>query len=63
MSGKLGAFGRGIAVVNLVYWGLNLFGFLIPVATMRYMRAHFFAVEAEQVTTRPGMGDSAGLLF
>jgi hypothetical protein len=35
---------------------------LLPVATLRYMRAHFFCVEAEQVLTRPGMEDSIGLV-
>jgi len=53
--GHLGALGRGLAVANLIYWGVNLFGFLLPVAAMRYMRAHFYCVEAEQVTTRVGL--------
>jgi len=59
---NLGLIGRFIAVGNLTYWMTNLFAFLIPVATVRYMRAHFFAVEAEQVITRPGMEDSAGFM-
>jgi hypothetical protein len=59
----LGSLGRAIAIANLVYWLLNLFGFLIPIATVKYMRAHFFAVEAEQVTTRSSMEDSAGLML
>lgn len=58
---NLGGVGRAIAVANLSYWATNLFGFLIPVAAVRYMRAHFYAVEAEQVTTRPCMEDSAGV--
>ncbi|CAB9516157.1 expressed unknown protein [Seminavis robusta] len=59
----LGHLGQAVAIANLAYWATNLFGFLIPVATVRYMRAHFFAVEAEQVTTRASMEDSAGLMF
>lgn len=55
--------GRLLAIGNLVYWSLNLFGFLLPVAAMRYLRAHCFAVEAEQVTTRSGMEESVGLLW
>jgi hypothetical protein len=54
--------GRMVAMTNLLYWALNLFGFLLPIASIRYMRAYFFNVEAEQVTTRPGMGNSVGLL-
>ena len=60
---KLGGIGRAIAIANFTYWMTNLFGFLIPVAAVRYMRAHFFAVEAEEVTTRTSMEDSAGLMF
>jgi hypothetical protein len=52
---NLGSVGRSLAVANFLYWTLNLFGFLLPVAVMRYMRAHFYCVEAEQVTTRAGM--------
>lgn len=58
----LGGLGRMIAIGNLAYWMTNLFGFLLPIATVRYMRAHFFAVEAEQVITRPSMEDSAGFM-
>jgi hypothetical protein len=57
----LGWAGRALAVANFWYWSLNLFGFLLPVAVMRYMRAHFYCVEAEQVTTRAGMEESIGL--
>ena len=60
---EMGHWGRTIAIANLAYWLTNLFGFLIPVAAVRYMRAHFFAVEAEQVTTRTSMEDSAGLEY
>ena len=58
----LGVFSRGLAIANAVYWATNLFAFLIPVASIRYMRAHFFGVEAEEVTTRIGMEESVGLI-
>jgi hypothetical protein len=58
---NLGWGGRYLAIANFLYWTLNLFGFLLPVAVMRYMRAHFYCVEAEQVTTRVGMEESIGL--
>jgi len=57
----LGKWGRVLAIANFVYWSVNLFAFLLPVAVMRYMRAHFFCVEAQQVTTRGGMEESLGL--
>lgn len=60
---KLGGLGRALAIANLTYWMANLFGFLIPVAAVKYMRAHFFAVEASEVTMHPGMEDSVGLMF
>lgn len=59
---NLGWPGRALAISNLVYGAVNLFAFLIPVALVRYMRAHFFAVEASEVTTRIGMEDSVGLI-
>lgn len=59
---SLGPAGRGLAIANAVYWACNLFAFLIPVATLRYMRAHFFGVEAAEVTTRIGMEESIGLI-
>lgn len=46
--------------LNLVYTLINVFGFLIPVALMRYMRAHFFAVEAASVAIHPGMEETLG---
>jgi hypothetical protein len=58
----LGYAGRTLAMLNLLYWSLNLFGFLIPVATLRYIRAHCFCVEASEVTLREGHEDGAGLL-
>lgn len=53
---------RILGVANLLYWYANLFLFLIPVGVMRYLRAHFFAVEATEVTVRKGGDDSVGLL-
>jgi len=49
-------------MANLVYWSLNLFAFLIPIAVVRYMRAHFYGVEASEVTTRIGMEATVGLV-
>ena len=43
-------------------WNINLFGFLIPVAGMKYMRSYFFGVEAEEVVVRGGDEDNIGLL-
>jgi hypothetical protein len=51
-----------LAIANAFYWAANLFCFLLPIATIRYMRAHFFGVEAEEVTTRLGMEESVGLI-
>lgn len=59
---SLGLVGRCLAISNALYWTANLLVFLIPVATIRYMRAHFFGVEAAEVTTRIGMEESAGLI-
>jgi hypothetical protein len=53
---------RGISMSSFLYWFLNLFAFLLPVAVIRYMRAHFFGVEAEQVILRPGMENTIGLM-
>jgi hypothetical protein len=57
----LGWAGLLLAISNFLYWSVNLFGFLIPVATMKYMRTHFFFVEAQQVTIRVGMEETVGL--
>ena len=51
-----------LAVLNMVYWSLNLFGFVIPIAAMRYMRSHFFCVEAEEVTLRQGLEETIGIV-
>jgi len=52
--------GKVLSTLNMMYWTINLFGFLIPNATMKYMRAHFFCIEATEVqTTR---NDQIGLL-
>jgi hypothetical protein len=53
---------RILGLLNLLYSGINLFGFLLPVAVIRYLRAHFLAVEVEQVTLRSGMEDMIGLV-
>jgi hypothetical protein len=58
----IGRLGRLVAGANLGYWAMNLFCFLLPIATMRYLRAHFYAVEAEEVKTRSGFEASIGLL-
>lgn len=52
---------RGLALVNFIYWSLNLLGFLLPVVAIRYMRAHFFSVEASQASIQSGLEDSIGL--
>ena len=41
-----------LGIWNFIYFGANLFGFLIPIATMNYMRSHFFGVEAAEVVFR-----------
>ncbi|KAG7344370.1 hypothetical protein IV203_022378 [Nitzschia inconspicua] len=58
----LGFIGRGLGIANLAYWAINLFAFLIPVAAVRYMRAHFYGVEAQEVTTRIGLEETVGLV-
>ena len=45
---------QALGVTNLIYWYANLLFFLVPVGVVRYMRAHFFAVEATEVTLRRG---------
>lgn len=58
----MGKLARVVAAANLGYWALNLFVFLLPIAAMRYLRAHFYGVEAEEVTVRGGFDVSVGLL-
>jgi len=53
---------RILGVCNLLYWYANLLFFLIPVGVVRYLRAHFFCVEAVEVTVRKGGDASVGLL-
>ncbi|KAL7529142.1 hypothetical protein ACHAWF_002854 [Thalassiosira exigua] len=53
---------QAVGVANLLYWYANLFFFLIPVGVVRYLRAHFFCVEAVEVTVRKGAENSVGLL-
>lgn len=58
----LGGIGRCLGILNAAYWSINLFAFLIPIASIRYMRAHFFGVEAERVTTRFGLEETIGIV-
>lgn len=58
----LGPAGRALAIANYAYWTINLFAFLLPIGAIRYMRAHFFCVEAAEVQLRKGQETSAGLL-
>ena len=58
----LGPIGRTLGIVNVMYWATNLLAFLIPIASVRYMRAHFFGVEAQEVTTRIGLEETIGLI-
>jgi len=58
----LGPAGRALAIANYAYWTINLFAFLLPIGVIRYMRAHFFCVEAAEVQLRKGQETSAGLL-
>jgi len=44
--------GKLLSIGNFFYWTSNLFFFLIPIASMRYFRSHFFCVEAEEVVLR-----------
>mmetsp|Transcript_6905 Transcript_6905/g.11535 ORF Transcript_6905/g.11535 Transcript_6905/m.11535 type:complete len:400 (-) Transcript_6905:217-1416(-) len=53
---------RILGVGNLLYWYANLLLFLIPVGVVRYLRSHFFCVEAVEVTVRKGGDASVGLL-
>jgi len=46
---------RALAISNVVYWMADMFGFLLPVVTMKYMRAHFFCVEASEVSLQEGL--------
>jgi len=54
--------GKILAISNITYWVFNLFGFLIPTASMRYLRAYFLCVEAEKVVIRPGFESTIGSL-
>lgn len=46
------------AVSSFIYTVLHLFGFLLPVAVLKYVRAHVLGVEVEQATIRPALEDS-----
>ena len=51
-----------LGISNLLYWYANLFLFLIPIGVTRYLRAHFFCIEATEVIVRERGEDSVGLL-
>ena len=53
---------RLLGIANLIYWYANLLLFLIPIGVIRYLRAHFYCVEAVEVTVRKGGEGSVGLL-
>lgn len=40
------------------FWAVNLFAFLLPVAVLRYMRAHFFNVVADEVQLKRQKDDT-----
>ncbi|KAJ6851521.1 uncharacterized protein M6B38_259430 [Iris pallida] len=44
-SGVRVSVGRGLAVANMIFWGFNLFGFLLPVYLPRALKRHY-GVEA-----------------
>jgi hypothetical protein len=54
--------GKILGVLNGFYWSMNLFGFLIPIASLRYLRAHYFCVEVSEVVVREGGDHNIGLL-
>ena len=62
VAGHFQTWGKFLGVLNGLYWSMNLFGFLIPIASLRYLRAHFFCVEASEVVVRQGGDHSIGLL-
>ncbi|KAL3765284.1 LOW QUALITY PROTEIN: hypothetical protein ACHAW5_005694 [Stephanodiscus triporus] len=53
---------RTLGIANLLYWYANHLFFLVPVGVVRYLRAHFFCVEAVEVTVRNGGESSVRLL-
>lgn len=53
---------RALGIANLLYWYANLLFFLVPVGVVRYLRAHYFCVEAVEVTVRQGGESFVGLL-
>lgn len=62
MLAALSPYEKIFAVGTFIYWAVHLFGFLIPIGVMRYLRAHFFCIEAEEVRIHEGNHDSIGLL-
>lgn len=62
VAGHFHTWGKLLGVLNGLYWSMNLFGFLIPIASLRYLRAHYFCVEASEVVVREGGDHNIGLL-
>jgi hypothetical protein len=62
MLATLSPYGKLFAVFSFLYGTAHLFGFLIPIGVMRYLRAHFFHIEAREVSIQEGNNESIGLL-
>ena len=62
VAGHFHTWGKLLGISNGLYWSMNFFGFLIPIASLRYLRAHFFCVEASEVVVREGGDHNVGLL-
>jgi len=58
----IGPFARTAAVTCAAYSAADLFGFVLPTLSMRYLRAHFFCVEAAEVTVKEGGGAEGGAI-
>eukprot|EP00588_Corethron_pennatum_P021439 CAMPEP_0194315004 /NCGR_PEP_ID=MMETSP0171-20130528/11807_1 /TAXON_ID=218684 /ORGANISM="Corethron pennatum, Strain L29A3" /LENGTH=374 /DNA_ID=CAMNT_0039070637 /DNA_START=46 /DNA_END=1170 /DNA_ORIENTATION=- len=58
----IGPFARAAAVACAAYSAADLFGFVLPTLSMRYLRAHFFCVEAAEVTVKEGGGAEGGAI-
>jgi hypothetical protein len=46
---------QALGIANLLYWYANLLFFLVPVGVVRYLQAHYFCVEAVEVTIWEGV--------
>jgi hypothetical protein len=62
MLSSLDSMGKLVAIISLLYWSAHLFGFLLPTGVLRYLRAHFFYIEAAEVKIHDGGNDNIGLL-